>query len=172
MQNKCVPYWPDLQSSKEMGPYVVTYESEREAADYKVRILEIASVHKVTSEHLPLTSLPSLLSVHVLCGHKASIRTFYFCIRIHFLLCSRKSVVPSGTISTWVGPITASLRSQVVSSASSLKWTLNRLNILVLDPWSSTAGTSPLQPKCLNEPGGKTLDCRYLGGEDCDSLEH
>lgn len=81
-----MPYWPDFQSSKEMGPYVVTYESEREAADYKVRILEIASVHKVTSEHLPLTSLPSLLSVHVLCRHKASIRTFYFCIRIHFSL--------------------------------------------------------------------------------------
>uniref|UniRef100_A0A7N8Y224 protein-tyrosine-phosphatase n=1 Tax=Mastacembelus armatus TaxID=205130 RepID=A0A7N8Y224_9TELE len=36
-RNKCVPYWPDLQSSKEVGPYVVTCDSEREAADYKVR---------------------------------------------------------------------------------------------------------------------------------------
>uniref|UniRef100_A0A8C9YVP8 protein-tyrosine-phosphatase n=1 Tax=Sander lucioperca TaxID=283035 RepID=A0A8C9YVP8_SANLU len=36
-RNKCVPYWPDLQSSKEMGPYVVTFNSEREAADYKIR---------------------------------------------------------------------------------------------------------------------------------------
>uniref|UniRef100_A0A8C4F132 protein-tyrosine-phosphatase n=1 Tax=Dicentrarchus labrax TaxID=13489 RepID=A0A8C4F132_DICLA len=36
-RNKCVPYWPDLQSSKEVGPYVVTNTSEREATDYKVR---------------------------------------------------------------------------------------------------------------------------------------
>uniref|UniRef100_A0A8P4KDG2 protein-tyrosine-phosphatase n=1 Tax=Dicentrarchus labrax TaxID=13489 RepID=A0A8P4KDG2_DICLA len=37
VRNKCVPYWPDLQSSKEVGPYVVTNTSEREATDYKVR---------------------------------------------------------------------------------------------------------------------------------------
>uniref|UniRef100_A0A673ASF1 protein-tyrosine-phosphatase n=1 Tax=Sphaeramia orbicularis TaxID=375764 RepID=A0A673ASF1_9TELE len=40
-RNKCVPYWPDIKSSKEMGPYVVSCESEREAADYKIRVLEI-----------------------------------------------------------------------------------------------------------------------------------
>ncbi|XP_032374573.1 tyrosine-protein phosphatase non-receptor type 6 isoform X1 [Etheostoma spectabile] len=45
-RNKCVPYWPDPQSSKEVGPYVVTFQSEREAADYKIRVLEIAPVNK------------------------------------------------------------------------------------------------------------------------------
>uniref|UniRef100_A0A8D3C7T7 protein-tyrosine-phosphatase n=1 Tax=Scophthalmus maximus TaxID=52904 RepID=A0A8D3C7T7_SCOMX len=40
-RNKCVPYWPDLHNTKEMGSYVVTCKSEREAADYKVRLLEI-----------------------------------------------------------------------------------------------------------------------------------
>nr|XP_040021686.1 tyrosine-protein phosphatase non-receptor type 6 isoform X1 [Gasterosteus aculeatus aculeatus] len=43
-RNKCVPYWPDLQTSKEVGPYVVTNNSEREATDYKIRVLEIAPV--------------------------------------------------------------------------------------------------------------------------------
>ncbi|XP_067094434.1 tyrosine-protein phosphatase non-receptor type 6 isoform X1 [Osmerus mordax] len=41
-RNKCVPYWPELQSSKEVGRYVVTSTSERDASDYKVRILEIS----------------------------------------------------------------------------------------------------------------------------------
>ncbi len=50
MQNKCVPYWPDVQATKEVGPYVVTCNSEREAADYKIRVLEIAPVDKVTSK--------------------------------------------------------------------------------------------------------------------------
>ncbi|XP_037640144.1 tyrosine-protein phosphatase non-receptor type 6 isoform X1 [Sebastes umbrosus] len=45
-RNKCVPYWPDLQTSKELGPYLVTNNSEREAADYKIRVLEIAPVDK------------------------------------------------------------------------------------------------------------------------------
>ncbi|XP_010746103.1 tyrosine-protein phosphatase non-receptor type 6 [Larimichthys crocea] len=45
-RNKCVPYWPDLQSSKEVGRYVVTSKSEREAADYKVRVLEMCPVDK------------------------------------------------------------------------------------------------------------------------------
>lgn len=52
MQNKCVPYWPDLHSSKEVGPYVVSCTLEREATDYKVRLLEIAPVDKVTLNHL------------------------------------------------------------------------------------------------------------------------
>uniref|UniRef100_A0A665UKG1 protein-tyrosine-phosphatase n=1 Tax=Echeneis naucrates TaxID=173247 RepID=A0A665UKG1_ECHNA len=45
-RNKCVPYWPDLHSSKEMGPIVVTCESEREATDYKVRVLQISHMSK------------------------------------------------------------------------------------------------------------------------------
>ncbi|KAI9515368.1 Tyrosine-protein phosphatase non-receptor type 6 [Dissostichus eleginoides] len=45
-RNKCVPYWPDLQSSKDYGPFLVTLTSEREATDYKIRVLEIALVAK------------------------------------------------------------------------------------------------------------------------------
>lgn len=41
-RNKCVPYWPDTECSKEVGPYVVSCESEIEASDYKLRVLEIA----------------------------------------------------------------------------------------------------------------------------------
>lgn len=59
LQNKCVPYWPDLQSSKEVGPYVVTTTSEREAADYKIRVLEVAPIHKVAAT--TLTSLHLLM---------------------------------------------------------------------------------------------------------------
>ncbi|XP_034030393.1 tyrosine-protein phosphatase non-receptor type 6 isoform X2 [Thalassophryne amazonica] len=43
-RNKCVPYWPDEQASKELGSYVVTCKSQREAADYKVRVLEVSPV--------------------------------------------------------------------------------------------------------------------------------
>ncbi|XP_029136102.1 tyrosine-protein phosphatase non-receptor type 6 isoform X1 [Labrus bergylta] len=45
-RNKCVPYWPDPDCSNEFGPYVVKCQSEREAADYKVRVLEMASLDK------------------------------------------------------------------------------------------------------------------------------
>ncbi|XP_072250141.1 tyrosine-protein phosphatase non-receptor type 6 isoform X1 [Leuresthes tenuis] len=41
-RNKCVPYWPDPHGTKEFGPYVVTFTTERDATDYKVRILEIS----------------------------------------------------------------------------------------------------------------------------------
>uniref|UniRef100_I3K594 protein-tyrosine-phosphatase n=1 Tax=Oreochromis niloticus TaxID=8128 RepID=I3K594_ORENI len=41
-RNKCVPYWPELHSTKEVGRYVVSCESEREAGDYKIRVLTIA----------------------------------------------------------------------------------------------------------------------------------
>uniref|UniRef100_A0A673G0W6 protein-tyrosine-phosphatase n=1 Tax=Sinocyclocheilus rhinocerous TaxID=307959 RepID=A0A673G0W6_9TELE len=38
-RNKCVPYWPTTEGeSKEAGRYVVTLLSEKDAADYKVRI--------------------------------------------------------------------------------------------------------------------------------------
>uniref|UniRef100_A0A8C5NGI4 protein-tyrosine-phosphatase n=1 Tax=Gouania willdenowi TaxID=441366 RepID=A0A8C5NGI4_GOUWI len=47
-RNKCVPYWPELHTTKDMGPYRVTSQSEREAADYKVRVLEIVPI--VTAE--------------------------------------------------------------------------------------------------------------------------
>uniref|UniRef100_A0A669DVV3 protein-tyrosine-phosphatase n=1 Tax=Oreochromis niloticus TaxID=8128 RepID=A0A669DVV3_ORENI len=40
-RNKCVPYWPELHSTKEVGRYVVSCESEREAGDYKIRVLTI-----------------------------------------------------------------------------------------------------------------------------------
>uniref|UniRef100_A0A8C7YET2 protein-tyrosine-phosphatase n=1 Tax=Oryzias sinensis TaxID=183150 RepID=A0A8C7YET2_9TELE len=45
-RNKCVPYWPELHSSKEVGPYIVTCDTEREAVDYKVRVLEISPMAK------------------------------------------------------------------------------------------------------------------------------
>ncbi|XP_054638455.1 tyrosine-protein phosphatase non-receptor type 6 [Dunckerocampus dactyliophorus] len=45
-RNKCVPYWPNCETSKEVGCYVVTSKLEREASDYKVRVLEIAPVNK------------------------------------------------------------------------------------------------------------------------------
>ncbi|XP_066538711.1 tyrosine-protein phosphatase non-receptor type 6 [Hoplias malabaricus] len=41
-RNKCVPYWPDPGTSKEVGRYVVTSVNERDASDYKVRVLELA----------------------------------------------------------------------------------------------------------------------------------
>lgn len=47
MQNKCVPYWPELEGSKEVGPYLVTSLSERDASDYKIRVLEISPLDQV-----------------------------------------------------------------------------------------------------------------------------
>ncbi|XP_048880662.1 tyrosine-protein phosphatase non-receptor type 6 [Brienomyrus brachyistius] len=41
-RNKCVPYWPELEGSKEAGPYLVTCLSERDASDYKIRVLQIS----------------------------------------------------------------------------------------------------------------------------------
>ncbi|XP_057689785.1 tyrosine-protein phosphatase non-receptor type 6 [Corythoichthys intestinalis] len=45
-RNKCVPYWPDSEGSKVLGRYVVSIKSEWEAADYKVRVLEVALASK------------------------------------------------------------------------------------------------------------------------------
>ncbi|XP_061772585.1 tyrosine-protein phosphatase non-receptor type 6-like [Nerophis ophidion] len=45
-RNKCVPYWPDSETPKMAGCYVVTSKSERDALDYKVRVLELAPVNK------------------------------------------------------------------------------------------------------------------------------
>nr|XP_015193347.1 PREDICTED: tyrosine-protein phosphatase non-receptor type 6 [Lepisosteus oculatus] len=42
LQNKCVPYWPEPEGTKEYGNYLVRNVSERDATDYKIRILEIS----------------------------------------------------------------------------------------------------------------------------------
>ncbi|KTG03114.1 hypothetical protein cypCar_00017937 [Cyprinus carpio] len=45
--NKCVPYWPTTEGeSKEVGRYVVTLLSEKDAADYKVREMELTAPHR------------------------------------------------------------------------------------------------------------------------------
>ncbi|KAJ8005199.1 hypothetical protein DPEC_G00144150 [Dallia pectoralis] len=48
-RNKCVPYWPDLQSHKVVGSYVVNNVSEQDATDYKVRELEISPLDETES---------------------------------------------------------------------------------------------------------------------------
>lgn len=40
-RNKCAPYWPELNNMEERGNYVVTCVSERDASDYKTRILQV-----------------------------------------------------------------------------------------------------------------------------------
>ncbi|XP_016131202.1 tyrosine-protein phosphatase non-receptor type 6 isoform X2 [Sinocyclocheilus grahami] len=46
-RNKCVPYWPTTEGeSKEAGRYVVTLLSEKDAADYKVRVMELTAPHR------------------------------------------------------------------------------------------------------------------------------
>ncbi|KAK2855287.1 hypothetical protein Q7C36_007156 [Tachysurus vachellii] len=44
-RNKCVPYWPGSDETKEFGNYVVTSLSEREAGDYKVRVMEVTAIN-------------------------------------------------------------------------------------------------------------------------------
>lgn len=51
-QNKCVPYWPAPDGTKEAGLYIVTCTLEREAADYKIRVLELYCLHTVIYKHL------------------------------------------------------------------------------------------------------------------------
>lgn len=65
VQNKCVPYWPDELTTKEMGNYLVTCESEREATDYKVRVLEIALQAKVNPDRTPTSDLTVLARLRV-----------------------------------------------------------------------------------------------------------
>ncbi|NWV00092.1 PTN6 phosphatase, partial [Upupa epops] len=38
-RNKCVPYWPELGSTKEYGPYLVENAGEHDALEYKLRHL-------------------------------------------------------------------------------------------------------------------------------------
>ncbi|XP_072316878.1 tyrosine-protein phosphatase non-receptor type 6 [Eucyclogobius newberryi] len=46
-RNKCFRYWPDRDNPvKQVGPYVVTHVSEREAADYNLSELDIALAEK------------------------------------------------------------------------------------------------------------------------------
>lgn len=46
-RNKCVPYWPTTEGeSKEAGRYVVTLRTEKDAADYKVRVIELTAPHR------------------------------------------------------------------------------------------------------------------------------
>uniref|UniRef100_A0A4W5N1M8 protein-tyrosine-phosphatase n=1 Tax=Hucho hucho TaxID=62062 RepID=A0A4W5N1M8_9TELE len=48
-RNKCVPYWPESEGSKEVGLYVVTSVSERDATDYKIRVMEISPLDQSDS---------------------------------------------------------------------------------------------------------------------------
>ncbi|XP_051788050.1 tyrosine-protein phosphatase non-receptor type 6 isoform X1 [Erpetoichthys calabaricus] len=43
-RNKCVPYWPEVETMKEYGKYIVHHLSEHDALDYKIRILEISPI--------------------------------------------------------------------------------------------------------------------------------
>ncbi|KAI7806436.1 tyrosine-protein phosphatase non-receptor type 6 isoform X2 [Triplophysa rosa] len=46
-RNKCVPYWPTTQGeTMEAGRYLVTLLSEKDAADYKVRVIELSAPHR------------------------------------------------------------------------------------------------------------------------------
>lgn len=46
-RNKCVPYWPTTQGeTKDAGRYLVTLLSEKDAADYKVRVVELSAPHR------------------------------------------------------------------------------------------------------------------------------
>lgn len=53
LQNKCVPYWPTTQGeTKDAGRYLVTLLSEKDATDYKVRVIEISAPHRVRKAFL------------------------------------------------------------------------------------------------------------------------
>ncbi|KAK3551832.1 hypothetical protein QTP70_028997 [Hemibagrus guttatus] len=45
-RNKCVPYWPSSDETKEFGNYIVTSLSERDAGDYKVRVMEVQTINR------------------------------------------------------------------------------------------------------------------------------
>ncbi|XP_061492761.1 tyrosine-protein phosphatase non-receptor type 6 [Rhineura floridana] len=44
-RNKCVPYWPEVGSSKEYGPYIVENVGEHDALEYKLRQLQLSPVN-------------------------------------------------------------------------------------------------------------------------------
>lgn len=46
-----MPYWPTLEGeSKEVGRYVVTLLAEKDATDYKIRVMELTAPHRVRKE--------------------------------------------------------------------------------------------------------------------------
>ncbi|XP_052000842.1 tyrosine-protein phosphatase non-receptor type 6-like isoform X1 [Xyrauchen texanus] len=46
-RNKCVPYWPTSpEESKEAGRYIVKLLSDKDATDYKVRVMELSPSHR------------------------------------------------------------------------------------------------------------------------------
>uniref|UniRef100_A0A8C2CW23 protein-tyrosine-phosphatase n=1 Tax=Cyprinus carpio TaxID=7962 RepID=A0A8C2CW23_CYPCA len=58
-RNKCVPYWPTTEGeSKDVGRYVVTLLSEKDAADYKVRVMELTKEPARTIWHYQYLSWP------------------------------------------------------------------------------------------------------------------
>ncbi|XP_064415041.1 tyrosine-protein phosphatase non-receptor type 6-like [Latimeria chalumnae] len=44
-RNKCVPYWPESEGSKEYGHYYIRNVKEHDAVDYKVRVLEVSPLN-------------------------------------------------------------------------------------------------------------------------------
>ncbi|XP_035281167.1 tyrosine-protein phosphatase non-receptor type 6 isoform X1 [Anguilla anguilla] len=48
-RNKCVPYWAEVEGSKEVGRYVVCCRHEKDATDYKIRILELTPLDQSES---------------------------------------------------------------------------------------------------------------------------
>uniref|UniRef100_A0A8D0HG46 Tyrosine-protein phosphatase non-receptor type n=1 Tax=Sphenodon punctatus TaxID=8508 RepID=A0A8D0HG46_SPHPU len=44
-RNKCVPYWPEVGSTKEYGPYLVENAGEHDALEYKLRQLRILPIN-------------------------------------------------------------------------------------------------------------------------------
>ncbi|XP_056114429.1 tyrosine-protein phosphatase non-receptor type 6 isoform X1 [Rhinichthys klamathensis goyatoka] len=46
-RNKCVPYWPTVEGeSKDVGRYIVTLLNEKDATDYKIRVMELTSTYR------------------------------------------------------------------------------------------------------------------------------
>uniref|UniRef100_A0A8C0NXU7 protein-tyrosine-phosphatase n=1 Tax=Canis lupus familiaris TaxID=9615 RepID=A0A8C0NXU7_CANLF len=54
-RNKCVPYWPEVGTQRAYGPYVVTNCREHDAAEYKLRTLQVSPLENVSILHSCLT---------------------------------------------------------------------------------------------------------------------
>ena len=48
-QNKCTRYWPDVDTTKDVGPYHVKHMKETEFTDYTLREFEITSETNVSA---------------------------------------------------------------------------------------------------------------------------
>lgn len=67
LQNKCVPYWPTVEGeSKDLGRYIVTLLNEKDATDYKIRVMELTAPHRVRK--VSFQYLCEHISVHCTCG--------------------------------------------------------------------------------------------------------